>query len=37
MIEMPLRISSPRKVTSPSHILSSDQVHILARYVESPT
>ena len=31
MIEVPLRISSPRKVTSPSHTFSSGQVHILAR------
>jgi len=26
MIEVPLRISSPRKVTSPSHIFNLNQV-----------
>ena len=30
MIEVTLRISLPRKVTSPSHTFSSGQVHILA-------
>ncbi len=34
MIEIPLRISSPRKVTSPSHTFSSGRVHILARDVK---
>jgi hypothetical protein len=36
MIEVPLRISPPRKVTSPSHTLNAGQFKVLASYLQFP-
>jgi len=36
MVEVPLRISSPRKVKSPSHTFNPGQFWVLASYLQFP-